>query len=121
MPKPWRRDRPLTGAEIEEAIAGAIDDMETAAEDYERRAVAAASAETEYKRAKARLMLTSGHKTDAMREAYAVHHAGDLFEARNIAEALKDSQAERCRVARSTTEALRTLAASQRASETGRG
>lgn len=95
--------------------------MEGAANDYELRAVAAAGAETEWRRMKARLMLTSGLKTDSSREAYAIFHAGEALENRNIAEALRDAQAEVCRVRRSTIESLRTLAASQRAAETGRG
>lgn len=117
----WRRDRPMTGPEVEEALLGAIDEMEQAAEDYAARSIVAAEAETVYRRAKAKEMLLAPAKTDAMREAHAIHKAGDLLAERNLTAAMKDSQAEACRVRRLSIEALRTIAVNARAAETGRG
>lgn len=117
----WQRDRPLSSGEAEEAILSTMDDMEAAAEEYERRALDAAAAETAYRVARAKETLMCALKTDAQREAHAIHRHADLLGERNRTEALRDAQAEVCRVRRSEIEALRTICVNARTAESGRG
>ena len=83
----WQNDRPMTGPDVEDAIMRVLDEMEDVAVQYAEAVKDAAMASTDYRREKARLMLTSGHRTDAMREAYAIHNAGELLEARDMTRA----------------------------------
>ena len=120
-PKPIPRRRHLTPPEIEEAIQDTLGVLEDDIEMLEERSVIAARAEAAYRVGKARAMLGSQHKVVAMKEAAATVETADQLHERNIAVAMRDTAQEAMRVRRSELEALRTLAASSRAAETGRG
>lgn len=114
------RSRPLTGPEAEQALVELLDDLETAAEDLADKALAAAAAESAYRRAHARAVLTSGHKTDSLRQAQGVNACGPQLEARDRTAAEVVGAAELCRVRRTQVEAVRSILASARAAEYGK-
>lgn len=120
-PKPVPRNRPLTPAEVEEAIRDMLIVLEDDVEELERRNIAAAIATTEYRVRKAQMTLRSERKTVVLKEAAATEATADELLARELTIALRDSAQEAIRVRRGELEALRTIAASARAVETGRG
>lgn len=114
----WR-DRPLTGAEVEEEIAKLVDMLEDDNDAFLAALVTAKRAEAKYRVEHARLVLTGSQTTEARRAAYAVYHSAELLEDRLVAEAVATAAAETCRIRRAELEGLRSLIASARAAEHG--
>lgn len=117
----FSRNRPLTTAEIDELIMELLDACEEAAEELASAAIMARRSEADYRIAYAREFTLCGHKTGDMKTQHALNANRDLFKVRKDYEAMEVAAAELCRTRRAELEGLRTLAASARAAETGRG
>jgi hypothetical protein len=118
---PQGHNRPLLPEEIAAGIRELLAVLESNTEDLHDRSVSAAIAERDYRVRKAQALLRSGQKTGPQREADAIIQSQDELLNRNISVALRDAAQDAIRTRRSELEALRTLAASARTVETGRG
>lgn len=123
LAKPMRlpRNRPLTPGEVNEAIRDMLLVLEDDVDELEQRNLSSAIAEAEYRTRKAQAMLRATEKTAGLKESRAIVDTAGELKVRNIAVALRDSAQEAIRMRRGELEALRTIAASTRTVETGRG
>jgi len=110
--------RPLSQVEVETRIARVIDVMETATEEYEDLAVAAAESEADYKRAHATATIdiaeTGIKYTVGERDARAEMITNDALRTHLVATARRNARREYLQTLRAHLDALRTLNASIR-------
>lgn len=111
----------MTGPEVEELIMEMLDALEDAVEELLEISMAAAKAEYAYRSAHAREYTLCGEKTNDAKERYAVNATKALLKERRDAEAKVGPAEELCRTRRAQLEGLRSLIASARAAEYGRG
>jgi hypothetical protein len=101
--------------EVESEILRLSARLENATDEYQRLITLEASAEVDYKKAKAQATLKSNEGTVQQREAQALLAVADEFVQYRISEALASSQKELLHSLRAQLSALQTLAANIRA------